>query len=236
MEPLNPGARVMVATFRADYGQFRKYYTNMSPLSFPVPSGTVLRGMLGAICGIDRLESPEYFASTRLALRVERPIRKTCVPVNLLKTVRPLHFARFENRKPTTVEYVRDAAYRVYIHIPEEPKARILREKLQKHHSVYTLCFGTSESLANYHFHGEETVTSGGSGPAELSSMTPIELVEELDVKGRKLFSLTLPVLMDRRRVVSRYTEFLFERTGATIKGKFRHFTRLSNGENIVFF
>ncbi len=236
MEPLNPGAQVLVATFSAAYGQFRKYYTNMSPLSFPVPSGTVLRGMLGAICGIDRLQSPEYFASTRLALRVQAPIRKTCVPVNLLKTVRPLHFARFENRKPTTVEYVRNAAYRVYIHIPEEPKQRLLREKLQKHHSVYTLCFGNSESLANYDYHGEETVTARGSGTAELNSMVPTELVQELDVKGRELFSLTLPVLMDRRRVVSRYTEFLFERNGKTVKGSFSQYARLSNGENIVFF
>ena len=42
-----------------DYAQFRKFFTNMSPLSFSIPPRTVLSGIVGAILGIDKQVNPE---------------------------------------------------------------------------------------------------------------------------------------------------------------------------------
>lgn len=44
-----------------DYAQFRKFFTNMSPLSFSIPPRTVLMGIIGAMLGVDKAENPEHF-------------------------------------------------------------------------------------------------------------------------------------------------------------------------------
>jgi len=236
MEPLIPGKPVLVVDFWADYGQFKKYYTTMSPLSFSLPTGTALRGMLGAICGIDRDTCPQYFADARLALRPLGPVRKANLAINLLKTTSARHFSRFQQHKPTIIEFVKHARYRCYIHLPDDDKQRALRGRLEAHHSVYTLSFGNSESLANYRYHGEERVVAVGEGKAEVGSMVPTDHLRRVDFGQRELFTITLPVTMTNERVVTRYTEFLLERNGHTIVGDFTHYNRLSNGENIVFF
>jgi len=236
MEPLNPGDRVLVADFFADYGQFKKYFTNLSPLSFPIPPPTAIRGMLGAIMGIGRQEAPEYFADTRIALGLASPVRKVTVPINLIKTTSPTHFSRFVARKPTTVEFVRKARYRLYLHLPDSDKHQGLFEKLSRHHSVYTLSFGNSESLANYTFCGEETVRATESGHTELNTIVPSQLVRELkNIENMELFTVTLPLVMNNQRVVERYSEFIYERKGKPLYGNLVHFNRLSSGARCVF-
>jgi len=236
MDGVKPGAPVLAVDLSADFGQFKKYFTTMSPLSFPIPSGTALRGMLGAVCGVDRDRAPEHFAGAKLALRVLTPVRKIVIPTNfIIVKESAAKFARFEQHRPTTVEYVRDARYRLFISW-DHPDYDQLKGRLSRHESVYTLSFGNSESLANYRFVGETRVAERASGRAELQSIVPTALVREVDYLDRELFTLRLPVAMSNDRIVARYDEFLFERRGHSIEGDFDRFEKLESGENIVFF
>ncbi len=237
MDAITAGTPVLAVEFFADYGQFKKYFTTMSPLSFPLPTGTALRGMLGAICGVDRDRAPQRFAGARLAIGLAGPVRKVVVPVNFIITKEsPAKFARFEQHRPTTVEYVKDARYRVYIAWDDADGYRDLKTRLQRHESVYTLCFGNSESLANYQFLGETRVVEVAGGEAELASIVPTARVTRLDYRDSELFTLRLPVAMSDDRVVSDYCEFLFDRRGAAVKGVFTRFERLETGERLAFF
>ena len=54
-------SRVLCFELFGDYAQFRKFFANMSPLSFSIPPRTVLTGIIGAILGIAKNCNPEYF-------------------------------------------------------------------------------------------------------------------------------------------------------------------------------
>ena len=236
MEPLKPGCRVLVADFRADFGFFRKPYTNMSPRTFPIPPGTTIRGMLAAIRGVDRELAPEFYADARLALRLCDPVRRRNLGINYLKTTSSSHFARFKEHKPTNQELLVEPHFRFFVHLPDPDEHEALRDLLVHHRSVYTLSFGNSESLANYRWIGDAEVVESASGSAELASIAPTETVSDMDYRHRELFTTTLPDVMNNQRVVQRFTEFIFDRNGRTLQGRFSQFNRLSTGESVVFF
>ncbi|MCB5262649.1 MAG: CRISPR-associated protein Cas5, partial [Candidatus Cloacimonetes bacterium] len=90
-----------------DYAQFRKFFTNMSPLSFSIPPRTVLTGIIGAILGIDKLKNPETFSGQNsfIALRLMSPVKKTKIAHNYLKTSSLKQVYDFAEHKPTNVEF-----------------------------------------------------------------------------------------------------------------------------------
>lgn len=228
--------KALVFDLFGDYAHFRRYYTTMSPLTFSVPPGTALRGMLGAILGIDKTLAPEYFHDIELSLRVVNPIKKVNIPINYIQvTSDKTTFSRPKAHKPTNIEFVKDPAYRVYLRTSNEATYTALHEKLSRHESVYSLSFGISETLANFAFVGEmdiaHIVASG------VDSLVPLEYVKALPQTGDfQCFTEKLPMKMLNDREVIEYREFLFERTGARMLMEIPEAVQLSNGERVIFF
>ena len=46
--------KVLVFDIYGDLAHFRKFYTTSSPLTFPFPPPSTIKGMLGAIIGVDK--------------------------------------------------------------------------------------------------------------------------------------------------------------------------------------
>jgi CRISPR-associated protein Cas5h len=227
--------KALVFDLSGDYAHFRRYYTTMSPLTFSVPPGTALRGMLGAILGIDKTLAPQYFHDVELSLRVLNPIKKVNIPINYIQVKSSSDFSRYPAHKPTNIEFVKDPAYRVYLRTSNEATYTALHEKLSRHESVYSLSFGISEALANFAFVGEMEITEiAASG---VDSLIPLEYVKALPQTGDfQCFTEKLPMKMLNDREVIEYREFLFERTGARMLLEIPEAVQLSNGERVVFF
>lgn len=227
---------VLLFDLYADYAQLKKYYTTMSPLSFAIPPGTVIRGILGALIGIEKSKAPEYFHEVDLSLRLINPVKKVNIPENLLKTTSKTHFSRFENHKPTNIEFAKDVRYRIYLKTEQKEVYDQIKERLINHSSVYTLSVGISEALANFD-NVEETYTEKLIDKSVLiHSIIPTEFISSLNFDDREIFTVTLPMKMKNDREIIEYREFAYERSGQPIEAKVEQTVKLMNGDHVVFF
>lgn len=204
-----------------DYAQFRKFFTNMSPLSFSIPPRTVLAGIVGAILGIDKQVNPEIFSEQNsfFALSLINPVKKTKIAQNYLKTTSPRHVYDFEEHKPTNVEFLKDVRYRIYFDHEDTGLCDKLKILMAAHQSVYTVSLGLSGCLANYTYLGEFKIQPL---PAEaryyLNSVVPTSSISQLIIEEPlNLQKVVLPATMKNNREVTKYDEILCELEGKQI-------------------
>lgn len=204
-----------------DYAQFRKFFTNMSPLSFSIPPRTVLTGIVGAILGIDKQVNPEHFTfqNSFFALCLINPVKKTKIAHNYLKTTSLKQVYDFEEHKPTNVEFLKDVRYRVYFAHEDNGLYTKLRSLLETHQSTYTVSLGISGCLANYTYLGEYQIKPI---PVEhryyLKSVIPTSSISHLSIdEPLNLQKVVLPATMKNDREVTKYDEVLFELEGKQI-------------------
>lgn len=110
--------KFVVFEVTADLAQFKKPFTTMSPQTFGFPTGTALVGMIAAIVGLDKDKYWRYFPENDYQIAVGLiqgyPLKKVVVPINTLKTTSPTHFYRFKEHKRTTMEFIKDARFRIW--------------------------------------------------------------------------------------------------------------------------
>ncbi|MGB4309239.1 MAG: type I-B CRISPR-associated protein Cas5b [Candidatus Cloacimonadaceae bacterium] len=209
-----------------DYAQFRKFFTNMSPLSFSIPPRTVLMGIIGAMLGVDKAENPEHFTpqDSFLALRLMNPVKRTRIAHNYLKVTSARHLYDYDQHKPTNVEFLKDVRYRLYFSCQDQEKYQRLKSKLEQHHSHYTISLGISGCLANYEYLGEfELETMEPHADTLLHSVIPTDSIEELIIdEPLNLQKVVMPTFMNNDREVQSYDEVLFEQNGKPISIKIK--------------
>ncbi len=218
--------KVLCFELFGDYAQFRKFFTNMSPLSFSIPPKTVLMGIIGAMLGVDKAENPEYFTpqDSFLALRLMNPVKRTRIAHNYLKVTSARHLYDYDQHKPTNVEFLKDVRYRLYFSCQDEEKYLKLKSKLEQHHSHYTISLGISGCLANYEYLGEYELEPLESKTVTLlHSVIPTASIEELIIdEPLNLQKVVMPTFMNNDREVQSYDEVLFEQNGKPISIKIK--------------
>jgi len=232
--------KFVIFDVQADLAQFKKPFTTMSPQTFGFPTGTALVGMIAAIVGLDKTEYWKYFPkdSYTLGVGVKKPVKKVVIPMNTLKTTLSKHFSRFDEHKRTTMEFIKDAEFRIWLSWEEKERFQQLVEYLKNHQTYYTLSLGLAWNLANYsyvgNFEGEKKIGRGEL--LEFQSVIRKDFVEEIDFEGRKIFTNRIPVRMksDNSREVEQYSEYLFESDGNRICARVKEYIELQNGDRIV--
>lgn len=229
--------KILIFDIYADYAQFKKYFTNMSPLTFSIPPRTVLCGIVGALIGIDKSRNPGCFSKENsfVSVKTNSPIKKVKIPTNYLKTTSKEHFSKFEQHKPTNVEYLKKPSFRVYVAHKDRDLNQKIKENLAEHKSVYTLNLGISSCIANFSFAGEFEVEAG-AGEADFVSIIPRETIGKIIFNDTVMLQqCTLPNFMLNDREVIEYREFLYEVNGNSISAEVdSYFTISDRGENIV--
>ena len=231
--------KVLIFDLSAEYGQFRKFFTNMSPLSFSIPPRTVMTGIIGAIIGIDKKKNPELFppGHSFVALRILSTINKTVITTNYIKTEQIKYFSRFKEHKPTVVEYVKNPRYRIYFYHTNKKIYECLKNNLINHRSFYTVNLGISSCLANFTFIGEfNTDFITANKATEIISILPVDAVKELiSIENLRIQRTTMPVYMNNKREVKMYREYFFELDGEGLNAKVDYYIRIQeHRENIV--
>ncbi len=219
-----------------DLAHYKKYYTTMSPLSFSIPTGTVLRGILGAILGVPADEAPEHFHDTYIGLALEKPVKKVTIPLNNVKVTSKKHFSRYESHKPSNYEFVKDPAYIVYVNCEKAEMQTELYKRLSEHRSEYTVSLGLSETLAN--FGGAKMLKVGRVGKAtkDIRTIVPRSMMSPtIDTfDNARIFAEKVPVRMLNNREVIQYEEYLFDADGAAIDAEVESAITLEDGSRIV--
>ncbi len=226
--------RVVVFDIWADYAQFKKPFTTMSPQTFALPPGTALVGLLAAIVGLDKQRYWEEFNPGKywLAVGPRVPIKKVVIPINLLKTTSPKHFFRYEAHKPSTVEFLKAPAYRCYFHW-EHPLFEELERRLTRHEPYYTISLGQACNLANFRFRGSFNAQKVQDDAwITLNSAVPREMVKEMDFTNRRIFSNRLPLIMKpspESRELAVVKDVLFPADGQPLRARVTHYYELGD-------
>lgn len=243
--------RILVFDIRGDYAHFRRFYTTTSPLTFPIPPRTALCGLIGAIIGLEKENNEylKYFSRDKafIGLRLLSPVKKIMIAENLIhtKNAKGIGMNLIVERCQIGFEFLKDPKYRIYFYHTDKDLYKKMKNKLECHKSVYTPCFGLSENIANFKFIGEfETkVNIPGEEYVKLHSVLPAENIAEeeginFNVPG-EYFSIRIPAEMNTERIVTKYSDILFERNGRPIEAKLTSsYWTLNDGrekENFVF-
>ena len=231
--------KIIVFDIWADYAHIKKPYTTTSPITYSIPTRTVITGILGAILGIPKNKNNIIFNSDvcNISLKIINPVKKVMIAQNLINTKTAKHMARIKDRTQIKFEYLKESKYRVYVMIEDDKLYSQLRDRLVEHESYYTISIGLSENLANYSYVGEydyETIRD----ESDIDSIINLDKVNEEDIvfEGEKeYFTERIAVDMLENREVTKYSDILFERNGSTIKVLDIEYCKLENEEKIVF-
>ena len=115
----------IVFKVRGDYARFRKSYTTTSALTYLVMHPVAIRGMIGAILGIDKSQLYEETKDIEVGIQVLREIRKDMQSFNLLNMKSSDKIFRF----PSNVEFLRNVEYRIFVKC-EDKKLNKIKEVL----------------------------------------------------------------------------------------------------------
>ncbi|MDI6882564.1 MAG: type I-B CRISPR-associated protein Cas5b [Methanothermobacter sp.] len=234
--------KVLVFDIWGDYAHFRKIETTTSPLTYSVPTGTVLSGFLAAMLGWSRDSYYEQFSreNVRFGIRILKPIKKVRININLIKTDEGFYLWDIKGnpRAPTPYEFIRDPHYRIYVWLKNKEIYRELRDNLENHKTVFTPYLGISELIADFNFIGEfDNLKPKKAIEDKIHSVLRKDdfriKIEELE-EGMRWAMENIPLYMNKERIVKEYSEILFEQNGRPLtvtKGSFYEI----GGDNVVF-
>lgn len=176
--------------YHAKYGHFRKPYSNVSSLSYPFPPRTALTGLIGAILGISKVETPVRFGENNLkvAVEIERPIKTIthvtnlrqdgagCINYSIKRSKQTKKQVELKNvqdwNKATQIpqELIRNPSYILYINLKYDMKEFVSRIKSERY--VYTPCMGLSGFLARLEYISEGIGKPLDPGQYNVSTVT----------------------------------------------------------------
>jgi CRISPR-associated protein Cas5h len=204
----------------SDFAHYRKIETTTSPLTYSIPTGTALAGMLAAILGLYRDSYYEIFSpnNTRFAIKILNPLKKTRINITLLDTSRGF-FLRDIGENPRTLiphEFMKNPKYRIYVWMRDDSIRTKLQKCLQEHKSHYTPCLGTANLIAGFSYVDEYDMKRVDEELVQsVARMDNGKLLIELH---KQYFIEKIPVSMDRDRVVQDYAEIVYEVKGEPVK------------------
>ncbi len=218
-----------------DYAHFRKYYSTSSPVTFSVIPPTAVMGILGAILGLPR-EDERYVkilsdAGIGIGIRLLSPVKKTRMGINLINTKSNIWVPKQRREGARTqikFEFLKKAAYRLYITMENQDLFGHLLSAVKEHKCYYTVSLGLSELLADFHFIGVDNFTQEETvDPVKIVTAVPLNHIRKEGIAlipGRRYIKERMPFFMNDNREVQEYGELLAETQGESMSLKLTHF------------
>ncbi len=141
--------------FRAigEFARFRCPYTTTSALTYTIIHPIAIKGLIGAIMGIEYNDLYEYTKNMKIGIQVLKPVKKDTQSFNLIPQVKNNGSANFQTR----VEFLRDVDYRIFI-TDEEKKLESIKNTLKSREYIFTPYLGASEHIAKLIYENIEEI------------------------------------------------------------------------------
>jgi CRISPR-associated protein Cas5h len=251
---------VRVLSFRlcGKMAHFRRYYSNSSALTYSIPPRTTVTGILAGLLGYERDRYYNEFSldECQIAVAIGAPIKKVVQKLNLLmiKKWDDMNGSQ-ENHSQTATEFVlpqniRDGHIDYWIYVAHRNLEIMKRlENLLKNEGLWyqskaiSLGLGTAYCLGWLQYEGVwEGQDESSTEPVDLDTVIPVRLVKKLDIqvaveRGYRLVKEDLPLEFDERRQLTNRGKgcMLINLNEFPIRATVEQYTRLSNGQNIVW-
>lgn len=198
--------KCLVFKVRGDYARFRKSYTTTSALTYLLIHPVAVRGMIGAILGINREKLYEKTKDIEVAVQVINKIRKDMQSFNLINMKSNDKIFRF----PSNVEFLRDVEYRLFIKSDENIISE-LEKSLKQGEFVFTPYLGASEHIAKIEYEGVYNCEKLPKGNHKVISVVDLES-NTIDFGDDDIMLTTdnIPIDNDKNREYIKYKKVIF--------------------------
>ncbi|MBO8085828.1 MAG: type I-B CRISPR-associated protein Cas5 [Marichromatium sp.] len=218
--------QVLAFDLSGESALFKKPYSAMSPVSYPLPPPPAVLGLLGAVLGLGK---EDYHAAlgwerVQVAVGLRAPLRVMRAALNLLQTkdgtdafFRPRAGANTHTQ--VNCEFLRDPCFRIHVGGLDADQAARLAESLRDGYSVYTPCLGLAACLAETRWVAAGEARALPAGTYRVASAVPIGDGLKVHYDDDRLYRrVRIPTLMDPERVVHRYREVVVADDGGPIR------------------
>ncbi len=197
--------KALIFKATGDFARFRCSYTTTSALTYSVIHPIAVKGLIGAIMGIDYAELFEYTKGMKIAIEVLNPLKKDTQSFNLVPQSGGNGAATF----PSRVEFLRDVSYRITV-IDDEDKLFQIRDVITTKNFTFTPYLGASEHIAKITFEDiiEAKRLEGTKG--KVNSIIPKDKVLIEENSDIKLCIDRIPVKNEKSREYIKYEKIVF--------------------------
>lgn len=222
--------KCLVFKVRGDYARFRKSYTTTSALTYLLIHPVAVRGLIGAMLGIDREILYEKTKDIEVSIQVINQVRKDMQSFNLVNMKANDKIFRF----PSNVEFLRNVEYRIFI----KTEDKILDEIdncIKKGEYIFTPYLGSSEHIAKIEYEGIYNCEKLNIGNHKVISAIPVN-ENKIDFGDSDILLMTdnIPTKRDINREYTEYKKVIFATNENTINVETENCYKVG-GYNVIF-
>ena len=197
----------LVFRARSKYAKFRKAYTTTSTLTYLLIPPTAVRGLIGAILGIDKVDLYEYTHEIDVAIQVLNDINKDTQTFNLniMNSEKGSSFSYQSN-----IEFLRNVEYRIFIKSSNKTIMDKLENTLKNGEYFYTPYLGGTEHICKLIYEGKQSCEKLQEGKYEVCTAFDKNSCKQIDIKNVTIYSDNLPVKSSRKREYIKYKKVFF--------------------------
>jgi len=223
-----------------DYGHFKKFYTTSSPLTFSFPPPPTIKGILGAILGLDKTNYLEILSPSqcKVGISIRAPIKRIRVGFNHINT-KGGYWGLKMGRTQIRTELLKDPKFLIYIWLADELLFQQLETQLKNHQTVYTISLGLSEMLADFRWIDSFTAEYVENAKGSICSILPIPELDNVHFQlepGRRYLKERIPIIMNQERIVSLYQDVMIEKTGQPFQSTAKNLWRIGDDQFVYLF
>lgn len=193
--------KTLVFTAQGQYARFRCPYTTTSALTYLCIHPIAVKGMIGAIMGVDYRDLYDYTKEMKIAIEVLKPILTDTQSFNLIAQKSNNGAQNFQSR----IQFLRDVKYRIYV---QDSKVESISKVLASGNYGFTPYLGCSEHIAKLTYLGLYPATKVEG--SRVHSLAPKKLVNIDACKEINLYSDRLPIGNREGREYSEYLDIAF--------------------------
>ncbi|MCT4507858.1 MAG: type I-B CRISPR-associated protein Cas5b [Tepidibacter sp.] len=217
----------LIFTAKSSFARFRCPYSTTSALTFLTIHPVAVKGLIGAIAGIDYKDLYEYTKDIKVGIQVLNKVYKDTQVFNLIPQKNNNKSHNFQSR----IQFLRDVKYRIFISADEE-KLDNLNNILKSKEFIFTPYLGCSEHIAKIEYEGIEDIKEVDSG--NIDTMFPkkyanIDLDSEFEFYVDKI-----PTQNNNEREYIKYENIIFSPNNIVKVNEVNLFKKV--GEYSVFF
>lgn len=191
--------QTLIFTAEGDYARFRCPHTTTSALTFSTIHPIAVRGLIGAILGVEYEQLYGYTKNMKIGIQVVNPIYKDTQSFNLIAQTNNNKSANFQSR----IQFLRDVKYRIFVN-SEIEKLELLKDTIKNRNYVFTPYLGCSEHIAKLEYEGIFKAVLSEENLVD--TIVPKQDVDISQVEDRTIFMDRIPTRNNKNREYLTYT------------------------------
>jgi len=253
---------VIVFDIKGQYALFKKPYSPLSPVSYPIPPPTAIFGMIGAIIGLSKnCQKPDYYlrkineGEVSIGIKLLSPVKRYRAGLNWLLTKQTRYFRpkgshlpekRIEGkpkeaaaRTQIPCEFLVDPEYRIYFsHSNSNIMDSLWFQLTSTRSTVYTPSLGISQCIAEIDYTRGTPMRCSVEeihkrDTIQTTCVVPLSRAKVLFHQGKKLFRFRVPGMMAPDRTVTHYEDVIVNEDALPVEIEVESFEKIG-GESLL--